>query len=120
MHKDTQEALRRLDEQLRSQELETAEPVPEEPDEADEDWFDDDTCDNLVYENYSNHYGRDLRNYANNYGIRNTDVTDVDLEEFSEAIQGESQENLAGLAFTAMILAGGIIILLVMWAVKYF
>ena len=40
--------------------------------------------------------------------------------EFSDAVQEPEKENLTGLAFTAMILAGGVIILLALWLAKFF
>ena len=123
MFKDTERELERLDEELRAEELT----------EETEELTDEDLAELLaeddqriggdgphVYKNYSNRYGADLRNYASGYRAANTDVTDTDLEEFSEAVRKPPKENLTGLAFTAMILAGGIIIVLVWWLVKFF
>lgn len=47
--------------------------------------------DEMVYRNYSNRYGADLRNFASGYRARNTDQVDVDMEAFSEAVAEEKE-----------------------------
>lgn len=127
MFKDTQRELQRLDAQLRSEE-EPGKAAPEFDEDDDTDALDEllgdgtraETDGAYVYQNYSNRYGRDVRNFANNYRAANTDHLDTDLDEFSDAVQEPEKENLTGLAFTAMILAGGVIILLALWLAKFF
>ena len=40
-----------------------------------------------MYQNYSNDYGRSLRNFASGYQAYNTDDTDVDLDEYCDQVQ---------------------------------
>lgn len=123
MFKDTERELERLDGELRAEE-QPEELTDEDLAELEALLEEDDQkiggSGPYVYKNYSNRYGADLRNYASGYRAANTDVTDTDLEEFSKAVEKPRKENLTGLALTALILAGGIIIVLVWWLVKFF
>ena len=91
MFRDKDEELKRLQEQL----LEEEEPeeVPEDGDEIlDEELLDallgsDNQAENpKVYQNFSNDYGKNLRNFASGYKAYNSDKTDEDLDSFSEAV----------------------------------
>lgn len=90
--KDKEEELLRLQQALLAQE----EPVEELPRE--EAYLDDGLVDTLleedtktgsagVYQNFSNGYGKDLRNFASGYKAYNSDKTDTDLEKYSEAVR---------------------------------
>lgn len=94
MFRDTKEELDRLQEQL----LEEEDDLPEEDeDEEDGDFPDEEEPEDLlegdeaipdapVYRNFSNDYGRGLRNFASGYRAYNGDKTDTDLDEYSEAV----------------------------------
>ena len=59
-----------------------------------------------VYQNYSNDYGRNLRNYASGYQAYNSDDCDEDLDAFSEEVYEEPPEkDNTGLLVTACVLA---------------
>lgn len=59
-----------------------------------------------VYQNYSNDYGRNLRNFASGYEAYNTDSCDEDLEEYSdEVMDGEPEQNSSALLAIACVLA---------------
>ena len=88
MFRDTSEELQRLQAELLAEE----EPAqPQEPPE--EEPFYDEYEDTrpaqgpAVYQNYSNDYGKDLRNYASDYRAYNTDTCDDDLDEYSEDVR---------------------------------
>lgn len=59
-----------------------------------------------VYQNFSNGYGRNLRNFASGYRAYNSDDCDEDLDAFSQEVYEEPPEksNL-GLVITACVLA---------------
>lgn len=84
MFRDQNEELRRLEEQLLAEEEE-------------EEYLEDDAIDTFleetqpgdaprVYQNFSNDYGKNLRNYATGYKAYNTDRTDVDPDEISREV----------------------------------
>lgn len=88
MFRDQNEELRRLEEQLLAE---------EDEEEAEEEYLDEETLDTLledpqsgdapcVYQNFSNDYGKNLRNYATGYKAYNTDRTDVDPDEISREV----------------------------------
>lgn len=90
MFRDRDEALQELQAQLLEEEEQTA---PEQ----EEDFLDEELLDKIltdtdqgescgVYQNFSNDYGRNLRNYASGYKAYNTDKTDVDPGELSEEL----------------------------------
>lgn len=59
-----------------------------------------------VYQNYSNGYGRNLRNYASGYRAYNSDDCDEDLDAFSQEVYEEPPEKSnMGLVITACVLA---------------
>ena len=113
MFRDREEELRRIQEQL----LEDEEPEAEETDQL----LDEDTLDALlsdsqqsqnpqVYQNFSNDYGKNLRNYASGYKAYNSDRTDTDLDSFSEAVREPKQAGkLLWLAFVLLALAVAVV-----------
>ena len=113
MFRDRDEELQRIQEQL----LEDEEPETEETDQL----LDEDTLDALlsdsqqsrnprVYQNFSNDYGKNLRNYASGYQAYNVDRTDVDLDSFSEAVrEPERSGKLLWLAFVLLGLAVAVV-----------
>lgn len=99
MHQDTREELERLEQELLAQEEEMPEedygeflpePEKEEP---------------MVYRNFSNHYGADLRNFANGYRAYNTDKLDTNLEDFSRQVEAEETSRSLWLPMAAAALA---------------
>ena len=59
-----------------------------------------------VYQNYSNDYGRNLRNYASGYRAYNSDDCDEDLDAFSEEVyEGPEERSNTGLLILACVLA---------------
>ena len=95
MKRDREEELERLQQELLAEEEESA---PQE-----EGFLDEETLDTLladekasaagVYQNYSNKYGKDLRNFASGYQAYNTDDVDVDMDEFSEEVEDDVDED---------------------------
>jgi len=90
--KDKEEELQRLQQELLAQE------APGEDLPAEEEYLDGGLVDTLleedvksgaagVYQNFSNGYGKDLRNFASGYRAYNSDKTDTELEDFSEAVR---------------------------------
>lgn len=90
MFQDTKQELERLQAQLLEEEEQTA---PEQ----DEDFLDEEIFDKIlsdtdqgeacgVYQNYSNNYGRNLRNYASGYKAYNTDKTEISPQQMSQEI----------------------------------
>ncbi len=93
MSRDTDEALQKLQEALFAEEPQEEEDTFLE--EADMEALSDDDLpadEPIIYQNYSNRYGQDLRNYATGYKIYNSDKTDTDLDTFSETVR--ESENL--------------------------
>ena len=88
MFRDKDEELQRLQEQLLEEE-EVSEEVPEEEDDLFDGFEEEEDPgeDPQVYRNFSNDYGKGLRNFASGYKAYNGDTTDVDLEQFSEDVQ---------------------------------
>ena len=110
MFRDREEALQRLQEQLLQEEEELR---PEEEEYPDEDAFDqlleedDRTADSGAYRNYSNDYGRGLRNYATGYKAYNADKADTDLDRYSDAVrEGPKRNRAAWLVILLLILIG--------------
>ena len=113
MFRDASEELQRLQAELLAEE-EPAELPPEEPEEEEEIFEEyDDTRpagDPEVFQNYSNDYGKNLRNYASGYRAYNTDTTDEDLEEYSESVrEGKTSRGGCLLALIAIVLALAIV-----------
>ena len=89
--KDREEELHRLEQELLEQEK--TQQLPQQEEYLDEDALEELSKDQRlgaaprVYRNFSNHYGKDLRNFASGYRAYNTDRTDVDPEELSRLLQ---------------------------------
>lgn len=136
MFKDTDQELARLEAELLKEE-ETDEFYPEEtedydpeeenfyPEEEPEaepveyDYEDTRAADGpAVYQNYSNDYGRNLRNFASGYRAYNSDECDEDLDAFSEDVyDAQPESGNHGLLITACILAailGGVVLYLLL------
>ena len=107
MFRDAEEELQRLQAQLLEEEEELTEPEQE-------DFLDEETLDKIladtdqgencgVYQNYSNDYGRNLRNYASGYKAYNTDKTDIDPETLSEELLAP-REKISALLWVALTL----------------
>ncbi len=107
--KDKEEELQRLQQELLAQEEPVEDILPEE------EYLDDDLVDTLleedtktgaagVYQNFSNGYGKDLRNFASGYKAYNSDKTDTDLESYSEAVREPKKSG--GLILFLLILMG--------------
>ena len=89
MFRDTDEELQRLQEQLLEEEQPEEDVREELPDEV---FFEEESEpgeDPEVYRNFSNAYGKNLRNFASGYKTYNADKVDVDLDEFSREVQKE-------------------------------
>ncbi|MBQ6839154.1 MAG: hypothetical protein IJO45_00500 [Oscillospiraceae bacterium] len=109
MFRDASEELERLQAELLAED-EPVELPPEEPPEETlffEEYEDTRPAQGpAVYQNYSNDYGKNLRNYASGYRAYNSDTTDEDLEEYSEAVrEGNTSRGSCLLAVIAVILA---------------
>ena len=109
LFKDKKEALARLDQLL--QEEEDLDGEEAEDTDCEED-FDEEESDEepIIYANYSNDYGR----------IYNSDVTDSDLEEFSEEVyRPKKRSDTLVLTAIALALAAAIMGVLAWWVVRY-
>ena len=107
MFRDASEELERLQAELLAEE-EPAEEISPEPPEEEYDPYDEyeDTRPAegpAVYQNYSNDYGKNLRNYASGYRAYNTDTCDDDLDEYSEDVRSGGKKRGCG-CLTAMVL----------------
>ena len=117
LFKDKKEALDRLDQLLQAEEPEETEEEPCEEDfeeeDLDEEDFEDDEPEEapIIYHNYSNDYGR---------RIYNSDVTDGDLEEFSEEVyEPKKRRDILVLSAVAFALAAAIMGVLAWWIARY-
>ena len=118
MFKDTDKALARLEAEL----LREEEDLPEEEYEEYEEYMEESEEDEntptppeyvyedtrpsagpVIYQNYSNHYGKNPRNYAEGYHVYNTDISDEDLEEYSQELLEEEEEPSRNSTFLALI-----------------
>lgn len=95
MFRDTQEELERLQAQLLAQTEQQEQTDQQETQFLDEEEFEELLSDTdqgqspAVYQNYSNDYGRDLRNYATGYKAYNADKTDKDPQQMSRELLEE-------------------------------
>lgn len=90
MFRDASEELERLQAELLAEEEPEEDLAAEEPEEdyPYEEYEDTRPAQSPeVYQNYSNDYGKNLRNYASGYRAYNTDETDEDLEDYSEDVR---------------------------------
>lgn len=108
MQRDTQEALDRFEKEL------LAEEQPQED-------YDDcleaaDGEDPVVFQNFANRYGRDLRNHATGYKAYNADRLDTDLEEFSRQVrEGKKKSGLWLPILTVTLLTLGVLYILYLY-----
>ena len=118
MHRDTREALERLERELLAQE--EAAQTPEEEKDAlpQNDWYSEIDLDESLfqqepetYPNYANGFGQDLRAY-------NTDRSEEDVERFSRRVRREPKENLTGLTVLATLLTTALVIVVLMIFLK--
>lgn len=68
----------------------------------------------MVYQNYSNDYGR-----KPHYSAYNSDRTDEDLDVYSDNVYQGGKDNVRGLLITALVLLGGIFAVLLFWVFRY-
>ncbi len=108
MFKDASEELERLQAELLAEE-EPEEEYEEEETYEEDPWLYEDTApegDPVIYQNYSNDYGKELRNYASGYRAYNSDITDEDLEDYSEQVrQGRGSGSFLGVLAILLVLA---------------
>lgn len=110
MRRDTQEELQRLE-----QELLAEEEIPEMPEEDYGVFLEEPESEEpVVYRNFSNRYGKDLRNYATGYKAYNSDTLDTDLEDFSDAVR-EGQKPASILLPLVTALIAGLAVLYIAW-----
>lgn len=134
MFKDTDEALARLEAELLKEEETKKLPLVADAAEE-EDWVEalpDDEEDDLppeylytdtraadgpvIYQNFSNNYGKNLRNYASGYRAYNSDVTDEDLDTYSEEVlYTDTEKSNTPLILIACLLGLGIIAMVFVW-----
>lgn len=100
MFRDKDEVLKRLQAQLLEEQDDTI-TLPH---------FEEDSDETLVFAPIQN---PDTRR------IRNTDKTDTDLSAYSEQVEKGSR-GLTGLVFTALLLSGAIVAILLYWVLRYF
>ena len=110
---DPKDILAQLDQALwEEEEPEEAEEeeLPEPPEEDTEGLLSDPVRgDEMVYRNFSNRYGADLRNFANGYQARNTDQVDVDLEEYADQVAEGKKTPFPWVAILVLLLAGAVV-----------
>lgn len=120
MFRDAKEELERLESELLAEEDET----PEEellPEETLDELLQDTRAAQSggVYSNFSNGYGRNLRNYASGYKAYNSDKCDEDLDTYSEAVRAPMRSGLTGWVVLALLLLAGIFAVLIWYLVRY-
>ena len=109
MHKDTQEALERLERELLAEEQ--PEPTEDDLDLLIDDILFDDEEDTPLEETMI------YRNSANQYRAYNADRTDLDLEDYSDEVYEEPPVNFKDLLFP-LIMLGLICLTMMGWAVS--
>lgn len=117
--KDAEEELQRLEQELL--ELEEPEQEPEEEEYLDPAAYEEEPAGEAprVYRNFSNNYGKDLRNFASGYRAYNADRTDVDPEELSRQLLEPEEPPRRGPVVLALILAMAAVIA-VLWLILRF
>lgn len=115
MHRDEREELDRLQRALLAEEAAEEEQEWEEEQELGQE--DDGPVGNVaVYRNYSNGYGRDLRNFASGYRAYDMEAED---EEEEPAPPPRPRKSNRGLWMLALALLAGILILVLIWAGRF-
>ena len=111
MHRDTEEALQRLEQELLA---EDPEETVEDPEIEEEDYGEvleePGSEETVVYRNFSNNYGADLRNYATGYKAYNSDTLDTDLEDFSHQVREGQKETVHWLPIAIALLASAAVV----------
>lgn len=118
-HNDKEEELNRLQAQLLAE---------EEWEEEEEEYLDEETLDAFleeekpgdsprVYQNFSNNYGKDLRNFASDYKAYNSDRTDLDPEELSRQLL--APKTRPGLLWFALLLLGLMAVMVIAIVIMY-
>lgn len=119
MFHDAQEELKRLEAELLAEEEPEEEMLPEEEEEDEEEaWLYEDTraaSEPEVFQNYSNDYGKNLRNYASGYRAYNSDLTDEDLEQYSEEVYESRRPKTGCLSILICLLTVAIAAALILW-----
>lgn len=116
MFRDTSEELARLEAELLAEE-EPEEELPEEEEPA-EPWQYEDTraaCEPEVFQNYSNDYGKGLRNYASGYRAYNADDCDEDLEAYSEEVRRGKKKAPGCLTLAICLLILALAVAAILW-----
>lgn len=119
MFRDASEELERLQAELLAEE--EPEDIPSEQAPEEDEFFDEyqDTRPaqgTVVYQNYSNDYGKNLRNYATGYRAYNSDTTDENLDTYSEEVfSGGKKRGGCCLVVIALFLAVLIAAVVVFW-----
>lgn len=116
MFRDTSEELARLEAELLSEE-EPEEELPEE-EEEDDPWQYEDTraaAEPEVFQNYSNDYGRSLRNYATGYRAYNSDDCDEDLDTYSEEVRLGKKSRVGCLGVAICLIAVILTAAVILW-----
>ena len=111
MFRDTREELERLQAQLLEETQEQSDQTQEFLEEEDFDALlsDTDQGENPpVYQNYSNDYGKNLRNYATGYQAYNADKTDVDMEQYSQEVLRPQKATGAWLWIVLLLMAAAV------------
>lgn len=118
MFKDRNEELQRLEQALLEDETKVI-PVKEILAE-DEDLLTDETLDALLEDIAPGKNSVPYQNYSNDYGqIYNSDVTDTNIEEYSEEVLTESKSSYTGLLILACGLAFGILCVIIYLLIRY-
>lgn len=137
MFKDTDEALARLEAELLREE-EPEEKYPEEEEYIYEEELEEEPEEDLVlppeyaytdtraadgpviYQNFSNNYGKNLRNYASGYRAYNADISDENLDDYAEDIpQSVPEKNNTPLILIACLLTLGIVAMVFVWLLLF-
>ena len=106
MNRDRQEELERLEKELLAQEDLAEEEETEEAFEEEDFQIGEDP---VVYQNFSNNYGKDLRNFASGYQSYNADRVDIDLEEFAGQVQEEKPSAPIWIPILLTVLIGAVV-----------
>ena len=94
MRQDHEEALKKLSAELLEENKEQATENAES---------------NVVYRNFANNYGKDLRNFASNYSAYNADQTEEAPQELAkELLEEPKKERLWPYVMVDLLLLGGI------------
>ena len=129
MFRDTQQALQQLEQQLL---LEEETPLEETTGDMSQQELDamkkllNSGDEQLVFQAQADEYeavreaSGKIRNYANRYNAYNSDITDTDLEHYSEEVRNpRKKHNLFPLAAIILALLLGILGVLVWWLVRF-